>query len=310
MKTLRRILQFVLALLVLFAIGFGLAVLFSHRQPPHPWGSQTVHRPLVIAHQGGEGLFPSNTFYAFEQAVAMGVDVLEMDVHATQDGVLVLMHDATVNRTTDGTGALKKMTLAELQSLDAGYYWPYDSAAPDASYYTQDRRTGARPFRGKGITVPTLESVFSAFPHLLYNIEIKQTEPSIAEPLCALIRQHQLQSQVLVASFRDSAMQAFRTACPEVATSGTESEIRPFFLLNALFLGRVHSPQVQAYQVPEYGGGFHILTQRFVNGAHERGVQVHPWTINDSTSLQRMIDLGVDGIITDRPDLLLEILGR
>ncbi len=254
-------------------------------------------RPLVIAHQGGDGLWPGDTLFAFQQAAALGVDMLEMDMHSTADGVLVLMHDATVDRTTDGAGRIRDMTLAELKSLDAGYDWSPDNGQ-------------SQPFRGQGITVPTLEEVFDAFPGMPMNIEIKQTEPSIAEPFCQLIRQHDMADRVLVASFHDDAMAEFRAVCPEVATSASENEVLNFFVRYKLFLGATYSPATQSVQVPEYRSGFHILTPRFVRAAQRRGLAVHAWTINENDDLQRMIDLGLDGIISDRPDRLLELLDR
>ncbi len=255
-------------------------------------------RPLVIAHQGGEELWPSNTMVAYERAVAMGVDVLEMDLHITADGALVLMHDETVDRTTDGTGRLEKMTLAEVKALDAGYYWTDD----DGQTY---------PFRGQGITVATLEEVFQAFPAMPMNIEIKLVENTpVVEPFCQMIRQYGMQDKVLVASFHQDALDTFRAACPEVSTSTTQNEVINFFVRHAVGLAASYSPVAQAVQVPEYRSGIHILTPGFVNDAHSRGMDVHVWTVNEAEDMQRMIDLGVDGIITDRPDILLELLGR
>ena len=252
-------------------------------------------RPMVIAHQGGEGLRPSNTMLAFENAVALGVDVLEMDVHSTSDGALVLIHDDTVDRTTDGRGRVLDFTLIELQQLDAGEYWTPDDG-------------GTYPYRGQGVRIPTLEEVVTAFPQMKYNIEIKQVDPSIAVPLCKLLRHYGLTDRALVASFHPTAMNEFRAACPEVATSMVEDEIRPFFILNAVFLGSLYRPPGAAFQVPEYSGSLHVLTPRFVRGAQRNNVAVHPWTIDDPADMARFLDMGVDGIITDRPDLMLELL--
>jgi glycerophosphoryl diester phosphodiesterase len=252
---------------------------------------------MVIAHQGGEKLRPSNTMPAFEHAVALGVDVLEMDMHATQDGVLVLMHDDTVDRTTDGSGLIQEMTLAEIKALDAGYYWTND----DGQTY---------PYRGQGITVPTLAEIFQAFPNMPMNIEIKQQSPSIIESFCALIQEYAMAEQVLIPTFHPDTMNEFRAQCPGVATSMTEPEIRTFFGLNLAGLGALFSPPGQAFQVPERSGNLQIITPRFVEGAQKRNVAVHVWTVNDPADMERLIETGVDGIITDRPDLLLEILGR
>jgi glycerophosphoryl diester phosphodiesterase len=208
------------------------------------------------------------------------------------------MHDETVDRTTDGTGRLEEMTLAEVKALDAGYYWTDDEGQ-------------TYPFRGQGITVATLEELFQAFPDMPMNIEIKLVENiPIVEPFCQLIREHGKQDQILVASFHDDAMAQFRAACPEVATSASQNEVINFFARHFVGLAGSYSPSAQAVQVPEYRSGIHLLTPRFVEDAHSRGMDVHVWTVNEADDMRRMIDLGVDGIITDRPDVLLELLGR
>ena len=252
---------------------------------------------MVIAHQGGEELRPSNTMVAFQHAVDLGVDVLEMDVHSTSDGTLILMHDDTVDRTTDGSGAIKTMTLAEIKQLDAGYYWTNDEGQ-------------THPYRDQGITVPTLEELFIAFPNMPMNIEIKQQEPSIVAPFCQLLAEYDMLNKVLIASFHPKTMIEFREKCPGVATSMVEGEIRLFYGLNLAFLGRLFEPPGEAFQVPEYSGDTLVVTERFVRGAQRRNIAVHVWTVDDPADMQRFIDMGVDGIITDRPDLLLELLGR
>jgi glycerophosphoryl diester phosphodiesterase len=271
--------------------------------PPHPY-FDGLEKPLVLAHQGGEWLFPSNTMLAMEGAMALGVDVLEMDLHATRDGVLVLIHDDTVDRTTDGTGAVKEMTFAELRQLDAGYYWTDDDGA---SY----------PYRGQGIVIPSLEEIMIAFPGMWLNVEIKQQEPSITGATCDLIRQYGMSERVLLASFHQVVMEAFRAACPEVATSMIAAEIRPFWILNTLFLGRLYQPpaNAHAFQVPERStlpvlGEVQVITPRFVRNAQRHNIEVHVWTINETADMERLLATGVDGLITDRPDLMLELLDR
>ena len=219
-----------------------------------------------------------------------------MDMHMTKDGVLVLMHDQTVDRTTDGTGAIRDLTLAEVQRLDAGYRF---SADEDTTF----------PYRGQGLTVPTLEELFKTFPDKRFGIEIKQTEPvATAQRFCALTRQYGMQDKVLVSSFRQENMDAFRAECPEVATSATEKEVRLFYVLHRLGLSDLLPPVYNSFQVPEKSGGIHLLTPRFVTAAHRRGLAVQPWTINETEDLRRILALGVDGINTDNPDRLLALL--
>jgi len=252
---------------------------------------------MVIAHQGGEELRPSNTMPAFEHAVELGVDMLEMDIHQTKDGVLILMHDDTVDRTTDGSGSIKEMMLAEIKALDAGHYWTDDEGA-------------TYPYRGQGIMVPTLEEIFQAYPDMPMNIEIKQNSPSIVEPFCDLIHEYDMAGKVLIPTFHPDTMNEFREKCPGVATSMTEPEIRLFYGLNMVGLSSFYTPPGQAFQVPESSGGLQIITPRFVENAQNRNIAVHVWTVDDPADMERLIEAGVDGIITDRPDLLLEVLVR
>lgn len=281
---------------IILVTALWLGMSFSRRAPAHPY-YQNVDRPLVIAHQGGDGLWPGDTLFAFQHAANLGADVLEMDIHITRDGVLVVMHDETVDRTTDGSGEIESMTLAELKQLDAGYDW-----SPDGGQ--------TFPYRGQGITVPTLEEIFQVFPDRRMTIEIKKTEASMAKPFCALIRQYDMQDKVLAASFHDERMQEFRAECPEVATSSAKNETTAFVLLTKPFLGRLYSPQFAALQVPEESSGITVMTAAFVRAAHERGLTVEPWTIDNPEQMKLYIAWGVDGIITDRPDLMLEVLGR
>ncbi|MBA3440008.1 MAG: glycerophosphodiester phosphodiesterase [Pyrinomonadaceae bacterium] len=289
-------LKILLGCVVAVVAVYSLSVMSARPISDHPFFESTS-RPVVIAHRGGAGLRPENTLPAFRHAVALGVDVLEMDVRSTSDGVLVLMHDQTVDRTTDGTGLVNSFTLEELRRLDAGYHW-----SPDGG------RTF--PFRGQGIIMPTLEEVFTAFPAMRMNIEMKQTEPSLVKPLCRMIRDFKMPNKVLIASFREEALAEFRHECGEVATSASSNEVRTLLTLNAVSLAAGYSPAAQAVQVPEYGGGLHVLTRSFIDAAHNRNQQVHAWTINETADMQRIAAMGVDGIITDYPDRLLKLLGR
>jgi len=256
--------------------------------------------PLVIAHQGGDGVWPGDTMFAFEQAVAIGSDVLEMDAHITKDGEIVLMHDETVDDTTDGTGLIEELTLAEIKQLDAAYEWSIDEGK-------------TFPYRGQGIQVPTLRELFEKFPNMRYLIEIKLTNNPIDKPFCDLIREYNMQEKVIVGSFHDEAMAQFRATCPEVATSGSRGEVTAYVILGKLFLGGFVAPEYQSLQVPwekSESKGIPIMTARFIREAHAKNLHVEPWTVNDPELMKQYIEWGVDGIITDRPDLMIEALGR
>jgi glycerophosphoryl diester phosphodiesterase len=257
--------------------------------------AQQNDRPLVMAHRGGAGLWPENTTYAFERALLMGAHVLEMDMRATADGHPVIIHDGTVDRTTDGHGMVASMTLEDLKRLDAAYYW-----SPD----------GGRsfPLRGRGLRVPTLSEIFSAFNTARLNIDIKQERPPIVQPFCRMIREHKIESNIMAASFNQATLDEFRMECAGVATSGSIMDIRSFLALKREQTGIEGGPAIKALQVPEYAGGRLLLTSGFIKEAHRRGLEVHAWTINDEAAMKRLIELKVDGIITDFPDRLLKLL--
>ena len=250
-----------------------------------------------VAHQGGELLWPSNTMLAFRNAAALGVDMLDTDMHATKDGVLVLAHDTTLDRLTDVKGRIAEMTLEQVQAADAGYTLSLDGGK-------------TFPFRGQGVRVATLSEMLSEFPTLPLSIEIKQAEPSLGVPFCQALRDAGATSRVLVSSFSDAAMGDFRAACPEVLTSMTEKELRPLVLLSKVGLSGLAPLPGRSAQVPLTGGGITVVTLSFVNAMHRRGVLVQVWTINDEATMRRLIKMGVDGILTDDPALLKRVLAE
>lgn len=257
-------------------------------------------RPLVIAHQGGEHLAPSGTLEAFQNAVELGVDVLEFDIHMTSDGHLVSIHDPTVDRTTDGTGSVNDMTLAEVQSLDAGDY-----------FIDLD---GEHSFRNQGVYIPTVEEIFSAHPEMHYNIEIKDTNDpklyrDIAKKLWGIIQDYQLEEQVLIASFdQDIIDLVIDVTDGEALVSGGRQEITKFVIFHKGFLNGLYRNKVDAVQIPTKDSGINLKSRNIIRGANKRGMGVHYWTINDQESMKELIDLGANGIITDRPDLMIELL--
>jgi len=279
--------------ILLVAAVYGILVLRARPAQDHPFFHHD--RPLVIAHRGGAGQWPENTLHAFVRAVELGVDVLEMDVQMTQDGQLVVIHDSTVDRTSNGTGSVHELSLAELQTLDAGYAWSTDG--------------GKRfPFRGQGVQIPSLAEVFVRLPRTAMILEIKASQCATAAQLGRMIRQYDMTDRVLVASFDLETMQAFRRLYPEIATSGAEPEIRRFYIMHQARLSRVYRPPMESFDIPEYSGDRHVATGRFVQAAHARNLHVHVWTVNDPAAMQRLLEHGVDGITTDYPDRLLQLV--
>jgi glycerophosphoryl diester phosphodiesterase len=293
-----------LFLLAVLLLGFALAGLYawlawSEGEPvvSHPFFAAEAPVTQVIAHRGGAGLRPENTLAAFAHALALGADVIEMDVRATSDGQLVVIHDATVTRTTDGAGAVASFTLAEVKRLDAGHRFTPDGGR-------------SFPFRGQGITVPTFDEVLREFPEARIVVEPKDEATDAPVKLCGLLRERGAVGRVIVGSFRDATIAEFRRACPEVATSAATSEGLRFLAAQKAGVAAALSPEVQALQVPVYFGGVRVLTRDFVKAAHGRNLKVHAWTVNDPEEMRRLIEAGVDGIMTDYPDRLLELLGR
>lgn len=287
-----RVLLMVLVVVVLFVIYRLLTI---QPRPPQPYLQSD--RPLVLAHRGGAALAPENTLVAFQNAVNLGADALELDVHTTADGAVVVIHDDTVDRTTDGKGAVHDLTLAELRQLDAGYHF-----TPD------DGQTF--PYRGQGVTIPTLEEVLTAFPDMRVNIEIKQTDPPMEAAVKEVIDRAGAQERVLVGSEHDDVLDRFRALAPAIATSAATGEVRTFYLAQLLRISAIYRPVADAFQVPEYSGSTHVVTPSFIDAAHHHGAKVHVWTVNDAETMRRLLDMGVDGIITDRPDVAVAVVNE
>jgi glycerophosphoryl diester phosphodiesterase len=269
------------------------AVLASTSRPAanHAWFTEAAGRVAVIAHRGGAGLRPENTLAAFAHAAQIGADVLEMDLRQTADGVMVVIHDATVDRTTEGTGRVDAMAFAELRKLDAGYLWSGDGGK-------------TFPYRGQGIRVPTLEEALAAHPDKRLVLEMKQPLPL----LCAQLRAAGAAKRALVASFDDAAIRAFRTVCPEVATSLAFGEARNFVAAAVLRLAGLTSPAAPALVIPDRFRGWTLPRPEILAAARSRNVNVQVWTVNDATRMRELVRLGVDGIMTDRPDRLIKVI--
>ncbi len=296
----RRFLRAVLVLGVLALVVFAVGVALGEPRAERPYyGTFLADRVHVHAHQGGDHLRPGNTLTAFAYAVELGADVLELDTHLTADGTVVVIHDDTIDRTTDGSGPVASYTFEALRAHDAGYRW----RPPDGA-------DGVYPYRGQGLVVPSLAEVLAAFPTVGVNLDMKSEVPGVAEATCATIREAGREASVVVASFVDANLRRFREICPEVATSAGPDEVTSFYVFNLLGLGRWTRPAADAFQVPVRQGSIEVVTPRMVRGLHERGVRLDVWTVNEEAEMRRLIDLGVDGIITDRPDLALALLDR
>ncbi|HSZ36205.1 MAG TPA: glycerophosphodiester phosphodiesterase [Acidimicrobiales bacterium] len=268
-------------------------------------------RVVAYAHQGGAWESPSSTLHAITHALEAGATAIELDVHATADGELVVCHDATVDRTTASSGTIDSFTLAELRSMDFSYWW-----IPGADV-TPGRPAQEYPFRGRApndrtFGIATLREVLEHFPGVVLNLDIKQTAPVVApyeEALARLLAEYDRVDDVIVASFLDQATDAFRGFAPKVPTSaGTVATAEAWRAAQAG--ERMPEIAAVAYQVPERFGDQVVVDERFVTTAHAAGKAVHVWTINDTESMTRLVDLDVDGIISDLPTALCGLLAE
>lgn len=247
--------------------------------------------PLLIAHRGGGALRPEETLPAFANAAALHADVLELDVHTTADGEVVCIHDDTVDRTTDGAGAVHGLTFAELRALDAGYRFTTDGGA-------------TFPYRGMGITVPTLAEVLAAHPAAWFSIEIKQLEPGVVDEVLEVVDASGAASRVVLVSFHDAVVRQIRARRPDLVTGMSLAEFVAFARLRPA-AEETYVPPATISQLPAGS-----VTAEVVARAERFGVRLHAWTVNDREAMERLLDLGVHGIMTDDPALLADVLAH
>ena len=282
----------------LVAGGAGAAALATllRRRVARPVRFVDRRWPVNFAHRGASARAPENTLEAFRLAAASGALGLETDVHMTLDGHVVAIHDDTVDRTTNGTGLVREMTLAELRGLDAGYRFTPDGGATYS-------------YRGRGVGVPEIGEVFREFPNLAVNIEIKEDQPGVEEALLRVIEEEGAQGRALVVSGQARPVARFRKLCGgTVRTGASAREIVGFYYLSRLRLESLFRPPFDALQVPVEYRGTPVVTPRFLEVAHVLGVRVDVWTIDEPGEMRRLLDLGADTIMTNRPEVLEEVL--
>lgn len=279
---------------------------------------------LHIAHQGAENEVPSATMYALKTSIRKGADMLEIDVHVTSDGEIVVLHDTTVDRTTDGSGAVEEMTLAEIKALDAAYWFVPEqhravtTDAAEEEYVFRGIRTGDRvPPPGctpEDFTIPTLKEVLEEFPDVMMNIEIKNGPPLGTEysiRLADMLLEHGRGDDVIVAAFQDQwteALHLYSQDAIDTSTGTGQTAIAKAISMEVAPGGPTGFHE--AYQVPVEFEGIEVVDQGcdFVADAHANGMAVHVWTINDPDTMRWLIDCGVDGIMTAESTVLEAVI--
>ncbi len=252
--------------------------------------------PRVVAHRGDSAHFPENTMEAFLSAYKMGVDVIETDVHLSKDGVVVIWHDETLERNTNGTGRIEEHTLEELKSYDAGYTFTTDGGK-------------TFPFRGKGVQLCTLDEALKACPAQRFNVDLKTLGEPIVDAFITVIQQNQAKRRVVGASFFLLNLRLLRKKEPRIITSAAGLEVRWYLLLQKLkILPRVlHKKRQIIFQVPPGQGCITVITPSFVKAMHKRNAIIQVWTINDKAEMERLFKMGVDSVMTDKPALAMEV---
>ena len=255
---------------------------------PHPFFA--IPGPIAIGHRGCAGEAPENTLESFARGLAAGAAVLESDVHLTRDGVPVLIHDDDVARVTDGSGPVRELALAELARLDAGHRF-----SPDGGR--------SHPFRARGLRVPTLAEALAALPGARFNLELKEDLPGIVERTLEVVRAAGREERTLVTAADDALMARLRAALAGrprgVAVGASTGDVVDF--ARSALAGTAPRPGPMALQIPAEFAGRPLATRELVAHAHAHGVQVHVWTINEPAEIARLLDLGVDGIVSDFP---------
>lgn len=252
----------------------------------HPFATR---QKLVFAHRGGAGLAPENTLAAFANGLALGSDGVECDVHLSRDGIPVVIHDQTLERTTDASGPVSARTAAELAAVDAGFRFT--------------DRAGRHPFRAQHVGVPTLAEVLQACRDVRVIIEMKQGVAELARAVAAAVQQADAVERVCVGSFYQNGLDVIRREAPQIATSASESEAR-LTLYRSWCRWPLDSPRVYcAFQVPERAGRLRVVSPAFLAQAHRGGARVDVWVVDAEEDMRRLFARGIDGVITDRPDL-------
>lgn len=262
---------------------------------PHPFFEGLIPT-LHISHRGGGAIAPENTMLAFRHAVErFRTDMLELDIHLTKDGELVVSHDPAVDRCTDGAGAIAELTLAELQRLDAGYRF-----TPDGG--------GTFPCRGQGARIPTLVEVLRAFPGTRLNVEVKADAPGIEHVFAKAVRAQQAENRVCCGSESDELAARLFAALPEGCHFYPRNALTGFILSIRAGEPPPEEPRFLVLDMPLEFEGIRLIDEELLKAVRSAVKWVNVWTVDTGEEMRRLVAEGVGGIMTDRPDLLRRVL--
>jgi glycerophosphoryl diester phosphodiesterase len=253
--------------------------------------------PWLVAHRGGSLIAPENTLVAFDRAVALGADALEIDVRRTRDGVVVVFHDDDTARLTGQNGTIERRSLAEVQALDAAFSFTTDGGA-------------TFPMRGLGVRIPTLAEVLERYPGLRLNVDAKTDDAPLAEALAAAVLAAGAVERVCVGSFHDAQAERLGRLLPGAARFFPQGAATCHVLAAKAGGAGAGCPRYDLADLPHRMNGLTVVDAKVVRHFHEQAVPVHVWTVDEAAEMRELLALGVDGIVTDRPDVLADVLGR
>lgn len=270
-------------------------------------------RVISYAHRGGSFEAPSSTLGALEHARDMGVSALELDVHSTADGILICCHDSVVDTTTNGRGRVSKLLWEDIEALNAGYWFVPGTRTSSVQARSAHEYIFRNPeLIGENTRLARVDEVLERFSDLILNFDIKATSPVVEpyeEMLAEMIHRYGARDRVVVTSFLDPAIWRIRQSHPEIYTAAAPGEISEFYfaLLNGVDAAAqlaVTAPY-SVFQIPRFFGEIELATPQFLEAAHKANKAVHIWTVNEEDEMGILLDMGADGIITDRPSALV-----
>jgi glycerophosphoryl diester phosphodiesterase len=269
---------------------------YPHRVAHKPY--LDLPSPWLVAHRGGSALAPENTLPAFDRATTLGADAIETDVRLSADGVVIVFHDEDTRRLTGQPGTIEARAAAEIDALDAAF-----SFTPDAG--------ATFPLRGAGVRIPTFAEALRRYPRMRFNVDAKGAEPELADALARTIQEARSEDRVCVGSFLDAQAERLGALLPGVCRFLPEKAATLHVL--AAKSGAVPIGLPGGYDLADLPARMNdvtVIEPAVVEHFHRLGIPVHVWTVDEEDEMRTLLELGVDGIVTDRPDVLARVLGR